>query len=371
MSQDQQPKQPPEKIEPTLTPKSQKGQLESVLQQVRQVLQQTWNQAQPILKSQSIKALQVTIRTLEGLLAKLEAQSPKPTSTKESLDTQPTVTVESSESQVVSEAPSAPASGVPDHTAPVPPSESILDRLRPRLEQLQGWWNIALGKIRSWLPESTNQKLSDTALTGVVVGILVILFWTTSSLLPGEPSKVVDVPPAQPLPATDLTAPPELSVPALPQPVEVSPPALEPVATPSPTAKLDVPEPPQPVESPPPEPVATPLPTPELSPEQQLIADIQTQAAKVGNQYTDSLVQSVQVNLQGSHLMVRASDGWYNLSPSQQDGLANELLNQAQKFNLNKLELIGPRDVLLARSPVVGDNVVILKRQIRSAVVAS
>lgn len=371
MSQDQQPKQPPEKIEPTLTPKSQKGQLESVLQQIRQALQQTWNQAQPILRSQSIKALQVTIRTLEGLLVKLEAQSPKLTSAKESLDTQSTATVKPSESQVVSEAP--PASGVPDHTAPVPPSESVLDRLRPRLEQLQGWWNIALGKIRSWLPESINQKLSDTALTGVVVGTLVILLWTTSSLLPGKPPKVADAPLAQPhLPVTDLTAPPELSVPALPQPVEVSPPALEPVATPSPTAKLDAPEPPQPVEvSPPPSAVATPPPTPELSPEQQLIADIQTQATEAGDQYTDSLVQSVQVDLQGSHLTVRASNDWYNLSPSQQDELANELLNQAQKFNLNKLELIDPKNVLLARSPVVGDNVVILKRQIRSAVVAS
>ncbi len=344
MSQDQ-PNQPPTKTEPkTPAPKPKISQSESTLQKVGQTLRQAWSRAQPVLKAQSIKFLRATIRTLEGVLAKLEAP-PKTISTAEiSTSTQPTATAESSESEVAPVASSAPASGAPDPT-PVSSPESMLDKLRPKLEQLQGWWNVALGKIRSWLPESL-QKLSDTALTGAVAGILVILLWTTSALLPGKPAKVANVPPSQrDLPTTNLTAPPELSAPEKPQPVEVSPP--------------------------PPEPVATPSPTPELSPEQQLIAEIQTQVTEIGNQYADRLIQSVQVNLPGSRLIVKASDNWYSLSPSQQDKLAGELLNQAQKRDLGKLEITDFQGTLLARSPVVGGNIVILKRQTPSPAVAA
>lgn len=332
MSQEQ-PQQPePQKTQPT-TPAPERDQSKSALQQINQTLQRAWSQAQPVLRSQSIKLLRATIQALEGLLAKLETP-PKTTAIEEPpKSVQPSATIELSESQA------APPSGkLPDQSIPAASPESILNKLRPRLEQLQGWWNVALGKIRSWLPESVNQKLSDTGLTGAIAGILVILLWTTSSLLPGKPPKVANVPPSQPnLPATDLTAPPELSAPEKPQPVEVNPPL---------------------------EPLATPPPTPELSPEQRLIAEIQTQVTKIGNQYADRLVQSVQANLLGSRLLVKASDDWYKLSPSQQDKLAEELLNRIQELNLSKLEITDSQGTLLARSPVVGGNVVVVKRQI-------
>lgn len=339
MSPDQ-PKQPkPTKIEPqTPTPRSE-GQFKSALQKLRQILQRTWSRTEPVLRSQSIKVLRVTIQTLEGALAKLEAPSKTAATEEPPKSAQPIANRESSESQpgsVVS--PGSTSEELPERSSPAS-FESIADKLRPKLEQLQGWWNKTLGKIRSWLPESINQKLSNTALTGAIVGVLVILFWTTSALFPGKPSRVASVPPSQPsLPATgDLTTPPELSAPENSQSVEVSPPSPEPVATPSPIL--------------------------ELSPEQQLVADIQTQVTEIGNQYVDCLIQSVQANFQESRLVIKTSNGWYKLNSSQQDQLAGELLNRAQALDFSKLEIIDSQGALLARNPVIGTDMVILKRQ--------
>lgn len=340
MSQDQ-PKQPPEKPKSQVPgSKPEVGQSRSALQQLNHTLRQAWSRAQPVLRSQSIKVLRATIQVLEAVLTKLEAP-PKTTSTEESKPVQSNATAASSESQAAPVTPSDPASGTPDQSTPVTSFKSVQDKFRPRLEQLQTWWNAILGKVRSWLPESTNQKLSDTALSGAIAGILVILLWTTSALFSGKPSpKIANVPPPQRIPAPDLTAPPELRVLEKPQPVEVSPP-------------------------PPAGPVVTPSPM-MLSPEQQGIADIQTQITEVGNQYANCLIQLVQTNFQAGHLTAKTSNSWYNLSSSQQDKLADELLKRAQKSNFNQLEIVDVQGTLLARSPVVGDNMVILQRQIAS-----
>lgn len=322
MSEDQ-PKQPP--VDPTPqkpTPIPTSSQSGTTLDKVTQTAQQSWVKIQPVLKVQSIKALKSTIQLLEGVVEKLEAEpiTQLPPTTPPAV----IVVVEPAEVAEVQ----IPEIAVPVDTlvTAVPAKPSFLEQFR------QGWlrfivfWNAALQKIRSFLPESLSQKLSNTALSGVVAGVLLIVLWTTSVLLPGKPSPASDVAVAPP--PADIETPAELEAPSLPQPVETAPP-----------------------------------PPPELTPEQSLITSIQKQVGEVTSQYADGLIQSIQADFPGSRLAIQIGNGWYELNPAKQDKLADEILRRSQELNFSQLEIKDSQGTLLARSPVVGTNVVILKRR--------
>ena len=295
MSQEQpsQPQTPPEPIQ-SKTP----------VKKGVKTAQTTGSQVQSILRNQSIKALRGTIRVLEGVLVKLEAP---PAST-------------------------------------LPPSAT-----RQPWNTIQSVWSAVLGTIRALLPEKLNQ-LSNTALTGAITGIAVVLVLTISALSPGKPTDVATSPPSAPTPPANIPTPTELTAPAAPEPIEVTPPPASVIA---------------PVIAPVTAPVTAPTPTPtvELTPEQNLIASIQAQVAEITNKYADGLIQSIQANFPGSRLTVRVSEDWYNIEQSQQNKLASEMLNQAKQLDFSQLELTDLQGKLLARSPVVGTDMIILKRQ--------
>ena len=289
------------------------------------------NSFQTVLKAQTVKVLRGTIRLLEGVAVKLEEGSPTTT-----------------------------------------PSW---------LDKLQGGWSAVLGKIRSVLPSNLSSKLSNTALTGIIAGISIILVWTTS-VLPGKPTEVA-VPPASPdpsvpSPSPNITTSPDPSVPSpspnittSPDPSVPSPspnittsPEPEPIPSIPTPPELTSPAEPQPIEViPSPEPEPTPPPTVELTPEQTLIAAIENQVAGVSDRFAAGLIQSIQVDFAGSNLTLKLNDGWYNLEPSQQDNLAARMLEQSRELDFSRLEVTDPQGKLLARSPVVGKDMVILRRQ--------
>ena len=76
-------------------------------------------------------------------------------------------------------------------TEPSPSSEEKPDFLQ-KLPQL---WNSILGKIRLILPARFSAKLSDTALTGIISGLIVMVFLITSNVFNSKPSQVAIVPP--------------------------------------------------------------------------------------------------------------------------------------------------------------------------------
>ncbi|MCY7391827.1 MAG: hypothetical protein LH647_10180, partial [Leptolyngbyaceae cyanobacterium CAN_BIN12] len=84
--------------------------------------------------------------------------------------------------------------------------------------------------------------------------------------------------------------------------------------------------------------------------------------ADVSNHYVSGLIQSVQANFRNSLLTVKIGNGWYTLEQAQQNKLANEMLNRAQQLDFVKLELTDSTGDLLSRSPVIGSEMVILKR---------
>ncbi|NJP11085.1 MAG: hypothetical protein HC866_17770 [Leptolyngbyaceae cyanobacterium RU_5_1] len=131
------------------------------------------------------------------------------------------------------------------------------------------------------------------------------------------------------------------------------------VAQPTPTKPVA--EAPKPDTSPLPKPSSSPPPL-KLTPEQTLIARIQDQVAEVSNQYVSGLIQSVQANFRSSRLTVNVGEGWYSLEDAQQNKLSNEMLKRAQQLDFIKLEITDPEGTLLARSPVVGSEMVIIRR---------
>ncbi|PSB29781.1 hypothetical protein [Stenomitos frigidus] len=292
--------------------------------------------AQPPLKKQGIKTLRGTIQLLEKAVERLEAE-PTPKQVRRRVP----VPGQASEDAL------PPSSQTPTGKL-VPPFSTAALREKFRTLRQQAWrsWRPLLRQIRDRLPTAINRNFSDQALTGAIAGILVILLWTVSSLLPAkpQPTTIAKAPP------TETVAPPT--------------PALTPTPAPAPIPPLvKAPEGPKPVEiSPAPSKPAIPPPPLKLTPEQTLIARIQDQVAAISNQYASGLVQSVQANFRGSRLIVNISDGWYSLSRSQQDNLAGEISRRTENLDFIKLELVDATGKLLARSPIVGSEMIILKR---------
>jgi type IV secretory pathway VirB10-like protein len=225
----------------------------------------------------------------------------------------------------------------------------------PGSKQTPGFWGGILGKIRSFLPENLSAKLSDTALTGIIAAISVILIWTTSTLLTNKPAEVATVPQVEETPSPTITTPPAEIIPEPQPPVEITPPAAE----------IPPPEP-EPTPEPTPEPEPTPTPTPilELTPEQQLIAAIQNQVGEISDRFASGLIKSIQANFSTSNLTVKITDDWYTLKQSEQDKLAADILQRSKELDFSHLEITDSQDELVARNPVVGTEMVIFKRKI-------
>ncbi|MES1025415.1 hypothetical protein ABN584_21190 [Gloeocapsa sp. BRSZ] len=276
------------------------------------------------VKKQSVRILRGTINVLENLVTKLEAEPTAPTT--------------------------------------------------PVWEQLQRGWSQVLATIRNLLPRNTS--ISDSALTGIIAGVVVLLVGTTAFFLSpkSSPPEVAEIPPSvvqeepellQPItePAPEELEPiiPPLATPESPQPSAESPPEEPEIPTPS---ELVAPESPQPVTEIPSEPIIEPmLPVVEPTPEQSLIAAIEKQVAQVSDRYGDGIIESLQANFPANSLTVTLKTDWYNLEPSEQDKLTAQMFEQAKELDFIYLEVIDPQGNLLARSPVIGENMVILKRK--------
>ncbi|MBN3869567.1 hypothetical protein [Nostoc sp. JL33] len=291
---------------------SQDNQSKPTDEQVTQPPQKPYQRVQPFWKAKIIQLLQGTIGVLEVTVEKLE-------------------------------------------TAPPPGTEGTPSFF----QQLQLRWGGLLRTIRLFLPSNLSTKLSDTALTGIVTGIAVILLWTTASVFTGKPSEIATVPPVEevPVPTPTISTPPESVVP------EPQPPQPPEEITPPPEVQTTPP-------TPEPEPIPTPTPTPtpiiELTPEQALIAAIENQVAEISDRIASGLIKSIQANFRTSNLTVKISDDWYTLQESQQDKLAAEILQRSQELDFTHLEIIDSQNRLIARNPVVGTEIVIFKRQTAS-----
>lgn len=378
---EEQPKQP--EVEPSAPPQPTRppasSQSSSTVQQVTQTLKQGWEQVKPVLKTQGAKALRTTIRGLETAAEKLEEPS-ETTAPAQGTSARPnagSTTPQLNPNELLEKVRPAIANLQTWSATAIEKAQPQLEKIKPQLaklqpylEKLKAWWTVTLPKIRTRLPESANEKLSDRALTNIAIaGVALVFFWTTSAIIPDKPRapQVARVPISQRVPPADLTAPPELSAPAAETPV-ITAPAIAPIepeiAEPEVT-KPEVAEIPEELTEPAePEAIATlPAPAPILTPEQQLLLSIQEQVADAANPYAKDVVQTIEANLQTSRLGVNVSDAWYSLPSARQDKLANALRDRAQDLDFNTLQIKDSTGSVVARSPIVGSEMVILKRQ--------
>jgi hypothetical protein len=72
------------------------------------------------------------------------------------------------------------------------------------------------------------------------------------------------------------------------------------------------------------------------------------------------LVQAVQADFARGRLLLSVTDDWKALESSQRERLANELLKRSKKLKFEQLDITDAEGKLLARSPVVGAQMVLL-----------
>ncbi|OAB59756.1 hypothetical protein AY600_05195 [Phormidium willei BDU 130791] len=179
----------------------------------------------------------------------------------------------------------------------------------------------------------------------------------------------------------------------LDEPEPSLPPSAPRVVTESPELSQETPPESPPESSPEPSPgqaespkpsLATPKPI-QLTPEQQLIAAVRSQISDVARPYEDChrsglnltqqeecseenrFVTRISANFEADLLRVEITPQWYDLNGRERSKLANGLWNQAQRLDFSHVEIVDPQGVLVARSPVVGHDVIILRRS-RSSV---
>jgi chemotaxis protein histidine kinase CheA len=104
---------------------------------------------------------------------------------------------------------------------------------------------------------------------------------------------------------------------------------------------------------------------PELNftPEQNLIAALTTKLGELAQDYPSEFIQNVQVNLPDSSLIIQVTDGWYELEESRQNSLGNEILQRSRAFRFDKLELQDKMGTLIARNPIIGENMIMLQNK--------
>ena len=188
--------------------------------------------------------------------------------------------------------------------------------------KVQRWWGATLPKIRGILPQTWNDRLTDRMMTGGAIALSVFFFWLTTSLLfPNRPT-VAKTPPAG---------------------------VIAPAAKVSPLAPAK-------------------------------LAEIQNQMAEVAEPYALSLntpgldasgldapklIDWVRSNSRKERLTIQMGDGWYGLDAAQQDQLTNDLWKRSLKFKFSQLEVADAAGKQLARSPVVGSKMVVLRRELQ------
>jgi len=99
----------------------------------------------------------------------------------------------------------------------------------------------------------------------------------------------------------------------------------------------------------------------DFTPEQNLVASLETKVSELVETYGGEFIQEVRADLTASSLLVSLTDDWYNLDESDQNSLGNEILERSRAFRFQKLELKDNLGISVARNPIVGENIIILQ----------
>ena len=307
------------------------------LQTMAQVAERSWIQARPTV----LQGMQVLTRSLQAWSTQLEIQERKAQARGK-----------------------APAQAI-DWT----PAKRLIDTVWAKAQPL---WQRLLTLLRPRLPESF-QPLSDRSLSGILVGVLLLVLWFVSIVPSGqattprnEPqtSRQADRQARKTALSRDFDADyssdqESISI-AIPN--DLSDPIAQPVAQPvaQPAAPIAQPVAQPAVKAPAIKPIS---PTPEiLSPDAQKRAKLRQDLDVIAGSLINDAIVGIRPQFNSHFLAITLSNQWYSTPESTQDNLANSLLVIAQVKGFTQIQLEGSDGAVLARNPVVGDGMIILQR---------
>ena len=303
------------------------------LQTMAQVAERSWIQARPTV----LQGMQVLTRSLQAWSTQLEIQE-----------------------RTAQARGKAPAQAI-DWT----PVKRLIDTVWAKAQPL---WQRLLTLLRPRLPESF-QPLSDRSLSGILVGVLLLVLWFVSIV----PSGQATTPRNEPQTSrqadrqahktalsrdanADYSSDQESISIAIPN--DLSAPMAQPVAQPAapiaqPVAQLTVNAPA----------INPTTPTPEiLSPDAQKRAKLRQDLDVIAGSLINNAIVGIRPQFNSHFLAITLSNQWYATPESTQDNLANSLLVIAQVKGFTQIQLEGSDGAVLARNPVVGDGMIILQR---------
>ena len=195
-------------------------------------------------------------------------------------------------------------------------------------------WDGFLRTFRLFLPSSISNNVSDSLLTGIFAVIFLVTIGITIFLFIPKSTQVAIVTPVE-----EVTKPT---------------PVIDPEPTPTPVI----------------EPEPTPTPVIELTPEASLLVAIENQFSEISvfvknNKNKNIVSQPIKplvANFRTGDLTLKISDIWYSLEKSQQDKLAADILQRSQELNFTHLKIVDSQEKIIARSPVVGNEMIIFHR---------
>ena len=207
--------------------------------------------------------------------------------------------------------------------------------------------SLILDQIRSFMAKYWHNCLSNRNITRFIYSLLLIILFISVNTLPARALSDVPSEPIEKEIIIGDSIPEEVIEETVSMPAEIE------------TADAPV-EPKQPESSkinktpPPPQPVITP--------EQILVSAIQKKISEITSQDYEELIVSGEADLLAGRLLIKVSDDWYQMDKSSQDKFVNETLQRSQQFKIRKLAIQDLQDNLIARSPVVGNKMIILQR---------
>ena len=98
-----------------------------------------------------------------------------------------------------------------------------------------------------------------------------------------------------------------------------------------------------------------------LTPDQNFIATLNTKIANL-DRSQDELVAMVTPDLEADLVTVTLTDDWYEISTNRQDKLLSDLFKRSRQLKFTQLKIADSQQNLIARSPVVGKEMVVLRR---------
>jgi hypothetical protein len=107
-------------------------------------------------------------------------------------------------------------------------------------------------------------------------------------------------------------------------------------------------------------PAITSAATPPTSPEETLLTAVRSQFSTLASQYPAGLVSNLELDNEQQLAIVTLGNLWASLTGDQQQQVAQSLWQQARTYQMAKLEMRSGGGNLLARSPVVGQDMVIV-----------